>query len=472
MAGRGANRTGTGSRHPGRTLGALLLHVDAHAGRPPGPARAGDHRPVHGRRRRRARRCRGGPAGREPSQPQGTRWTTASTRRATATVTGNPDDFGEHVDQERELYWGYKFKDGRFVDGCEAPECPRKRSSLLVATTGCRRSSPTPPRTSGTRRGTRSPPAAAVPHRRDPADGPRDAGGAGGPRHRRRDPGRGHERPIPRLQRCRPHRDVRGAVDDETRTKVNSSADGGNAQIAEVAYEPPATELPAEYALLQATPHPLTPEDIVATGVLMTRFVASEGKREMTWVRALLAFEGPTRSSSAGRSSATSSGARTPGRPPGSCRGRGPSAGPTPPPRSRTPRSRPWRTSATRCPTTSTAALAPTPTIVRPSRPTAGRGFGQRDGPARGRPALAHGAGRGGPRRLARGPDRRLLAGLDGPVDDGRRLDPADQRARARLQPDAAGKFNIPGPATTPVGSGCPVLPSSASATPAPSRGR
>jgi len=49
--------------------------------------------------------------------------------------------------------------------------------------------------------------------------------------------------------------------------------------------------LPAEYGVLSSIPEQITPEDVLAVGVLMTRFVASGGKREFQWVRALEALE-------------------------------------------------------------------------------------------------------------------------------------------------------------------------------------
>lgn len=49
--------------------------------------------------------------------------------------------------------------------------------------------------------------------------------------------------------------------------------------------------LPAEYVLLQEDPEPITLADISAIGVLFVRFVAAEGRQEMDNVRALRNFE-------------------------------------------------------------------------------------------------------------------------------------------------------------------------------------
>ena len=208
---------------------------------------------------------------------------------ATATVTGNPDDFGPHVDDQRELYWDYGFKDGRFVDGCEAPEVPRAGIEICWSDHGV--------------------PAVF-------ADTTEDLGYGAGYAHarlrlflidaiRRMARGTLAELAGPGTDDATLAEDVRTryqgygdadltamyeGFDDEARTMVDGYVDGVNARIAEVT-STAAAELPAEYALLQTAPQPLTPEDVVATGVLMTRFVASEGKREMMWVRALRALE-------------------------------------------------------------------------------------------------------------------------------------------------------------------------------------
>lgn len=208
---------------------------------------------------------------------------------AAGTASGEPDDFGPHVDDQRELYWDYEFKDGRFVDGCEDPEVPRPGVEICWSAYGV-------PAVFG--------------------DSTEDLGFGAGYAHarlrlflmdaiRRMARGTLAELAGPGTDDATVAEDVRtrfqGYGDDEltamyegfdgeARTMVDGYVAGVNARITEVTSTAVA-ELPAEYALLQATPQPLTPEDVVATGILMTRFVASEGKREMMWVRALRALE-------------------------------------------------------------------------------------------------------------------------------------------------------------------------------------
>ncbi|CAN5395774.1 hypothetical protein BH23ACT9_BH23ACT9_18010 [soil metagenome] len=75
----------------------------------------------------------------------------------------------------------------------------------------------------------------------------------------------------------------------EARDAVLGYVDGANAWIAEVMTDP--RLLPAEYALLTTTPQPLTAIDVLASGVLITRSVASEGGNEMGNVRLLRELE-------------------------------------------------------------------------------------------------------------------------------------------------------------------------------------
>lgn len=157
----------------------------------------------------------------------------------------------------------------------------------------------------------------------------------------------------------------------------------------------------------------------MATGVLMTRFVASEGKREMMWVRALRALE-ETHGTEVGRAifrdfvwqedaQATTTVLAGEGRFP------------------RTDATPAEREAAFQ----SMAAFAATlphdldrgPGADPDSRePVPGRQRGVRGRRSRAagdRPALPHGAGRRRTRGLAGGTDRRVVAGVPGTVHDG-----------------------------------------------------
>src|SRR5258706_3897893 len=66
--------------------------------------------------------------------------------------------------------------------------------------------------------------------------------------------------------------------------------DGANAWRAAAIASP--SDLPAEYALLTTLPSEFTLRDALASGVLITRFVASEGGNEFQNVAMIRALEG------------------------------------------------------------------------------------------------------------------------------------------------------------------------------------
>ncbi len=215
--------------------------------------------------------------------PPGNSMTYTVDGQARGTATGDPDDFGPNVDDQRELYWGWEFKDGGFHDRCDDPQTPRPgvevclddfgvpvvfgetredvwfgagygvaqiRLFLLDATVR-------------TARGT-------LAELTGPEGVPEDV-----------------------QTRTLTYSDeeltaLYDRVNDEGKAAVDGYTDGVNAWIDEVLAS---GELPAEYALLQAQPRHITREDVVATGVLMTRFVASEGGTEMANVASLRALE-------------------------------------------------------------------------------------------------------------------------------------------------------------------------------------
>jgi len=76
---------------------------------------------------------------------------------------------------------------------------------------------------------------------------------------------------------------------DEDRVAVDACVDGINAWISRVLADP-VSLLPAEYALLQALPEPWTRTDVLASGVLIIRSVATAGGNEMGNVANLAAL--------------------------------------------------------------------------------------------------------------------------------------------------------------------------------------
>ena len=205
---------------------------------------------------------------------------------AQGTLTGEPDDFGPNVDDQRELYWDYQFKDGAFAtEVCDDPQTPVGGVQVCFDAWGVPISWGTDTYTTwfgagygaaqirlflidATRRTARGTLAALAGAGSVPAD-------------------------VQQRVLMYTEEELQAQLDgrsEEARTATQGYVDGVNAWINEVLSTRP-DALPAEYALLGATPAPLTATDVVATGVLMTRFVASEGGTEMENVAALRALE-------------------------------------------------------------------------------------------------------------------------------------------------------------------------------------
>lgn len=75
----------------------------------------------------------------------------------------------------------------------------------------------------------------------------------------------------------------------DAQAAVQGYVDGANAWIDAIALRP--DRLPAEYVLLTAQPEPFTVPDVLAAGVFITRFVASEGGQEFSNLRLLRGLE-------------------------------------------------------------------------------------------------------------------------------------------------------------------------------------
>jgi penicillin G amidase len=205
--------------------------------------------------------------------------------QAAGTLSGDPADFGPHVDDQRELYWDYGFKDGRFREECAEPVVLRAGSRYCLDEYGV------PAVYGDTDADVWYAAGYAVAQlrlflldaiRRTARGTLAELTGPGG---------------VPADIEARVLGYTEAELDafharlsDEARTAVDSYVDGVNAYIADV-QGPRLDELPAEYAVLSSTPEPIDHRDVLAAGVLMTRTVASEGGTEMENVAALRALE-------------------------------------------------------------------------------------------------------------------------------------------------------------------------------------
>ncbi len=200
------------------------------------------------------------------------------------TASGNPGDFGPHIDDQREMYWKGTFKPGDFsMPGADADQ-----------------------------------PRPGVRIDRDPFGVPIVAGdsagdvwwgagyAAGQDRLFLADAVRRYARGTyaelvgpDGLEVDRQARQVTYSDDEyaamlaalplEGRTALTSYAEGLNAWITKVRADP--RLLPAEYALLTTLPAPWTVTDTMAAGVLITRTVASAGGDEFRLVESLRTLE-------------------------------------------------------------------------------------------------------------------------------------------------------------------------------------
>ncbi len=202
--------------------------------------------------------------------------------QALGMVTGNPADYGEHIDDQRLMHWSSQFKDGRFQDirGRQPDLSPREGVSIYFDAFGV--------------------PAVY-------AESVEDLWyGAGYVMAQQRlflmDGVRREARgtlaeltgpnTVPQDIKTRvltyseaEYQAMFEGLSETARQSISGYVAGVNDRIAEVLADP--TLLPAEYGLLSSLPEPLSITDVVAAGVLMTRFVAAEGGNEMENVIAL-----------------------------------------------------------------------------------------------------------------------------------------------------------------------------------------
>ena len=200
--------------------------------------------------------------------------------QARGSVTGNPGDFGEHVDDQRTLYWQFKAKPGQLGTRPGSPSSPRSGVQVYRDAYGV------PIVYANTVRDLWYGVGHAVTQDRlFLLDGVRrtargtlaELTGCGAV-------------PGDLQQRVVGYSDAEyqaffDRLSPDARDAVLGYVDGVNARIAEVRADP--TQLPAEYALLTTLPEPVTTTDVLASGVYITRFVASEGGNEFQNIRLL-----------------------------------------------------------------------------------------------------------------------------------------------------------------------------------------
>lgn len=206
--------------------------------------------------------------------------------QAMGSVTGNPADFGPHIDDQRLQYWSSQFKPGGFqnIQGREPDLEPKPGVSIYLDEYGV-------PAVyadtvtdlwfgagyimavqrlflmDGVRRQARG----TLAELTGPGTVPQDA-----------------------QTRILTYTDAEysamfASLSDTAQQATQGYVAGANQRIDEVLLDPSA--LPLEYVVLSSQPQHLTVNDVLASGVLMTRFVAAEGGNEMENVIALKALQ-------------------------------------------------------------------------------------------------------------------------------------------------------------------------------------
>lgn len=199
----------------------------------------------------------------------------------TGQITGNPGDFGPHIDDQREMYWNSQFKPGGFLDISDlTPVEPREGVRIYRDAFGV------PAVYGDTEYDVWYGAGYALTEdrlflldavRRTAKGTLAELTGVG-------------DVPADIQTRTLTYSEAEyqaqfDKLSERAQTAVTAYRDGVNARIAEVNANP--TLLPIEYALLTSQPQPVTITDILAIGVLMTRTVASAGGEEMDNVKAL-----------------------------------------------------------------------------------------------------------------------------------------------------------------------------------------
>lgn len=209
-------------------------------------------------------------------------WSTVG--QAQGVLTGRPADFGPHVDDQRTLYWNFDAKPGALGTRPGTPETPRDGVEIYRDAYGVPIIHADAVRDLWFGVGY-----AVAQDRLFLMDAVRRMGagtfseltGCGGV-------------PGDIQQRTLAYSDAEydamfERLSPDARDAVLGYVDGANAWRQRVLLNP--LNLPVEYVLLTTTPAPFTVKDVLAAGVYITRFVASEGGNEFLNIRMLKALE-------------------------------------------------------------------------------------------------------------------------------------------------------------------------------------
>ncbi len=204
--------------------------------------------------------------------------------QAQGLLTGDPGDFGAHVDDQRALYWNFDAKPAVLGTKPGAPETPADGVEIYRDDYGV------PIVYADTVRKLWFGVGYAVAQdrlflmdavRRMGAGTFSELTGCGGV------PGDIQQRTL--AYSDAEYQQFFDSASKDAQDAVLGYVDGANAWREQVLLDP--MKLPVEYALLTTVPAPFTVKDVLASGVFITRFVASEGGNEFLNIRMLKALE-------------------------------------------------------------------------------------------------------------------------------------------------------------------------------------
>ncbi len=205
--------------------------------------------------------------------------------------SGNPGDYGPHLDDQRQGYWRFEFKEGGFTPKCASPETPKAGVEI------CRTPEGVPVVFAGAEQNDQNQfdlwfgvGYAIAQDRLFLMDAVRRMGagtfaeltGCAAV------PGDIEQRIL--TYSPTEYDEMFERLGSDAKASVNGYVAGANAWIQQVMVDP-LNRLPVEYAVLSTYPEPLTRRDILAGGVLITRTVAAEGGNEFSNVALLRALE-------------------------------------------------------------------------------------------------------------------------------------------------------------------------------------
>ncbi|HEY1075221.1 MAG TPA: penicillin acylase family protein [Fontimonas sp.] len=204
--------------------------------------------------------------------------------QAQGLLTGNPADYGPHIDDQRQMYWRFDAKPGALGTKPGTPEVPRDGVEIYRDSYGVPIVYADELRDAWFGVGY-----AVAQDRLFLMDAVRRMGagtfseltGCGGVA------GDIQQRILTYTDE--EYQGFFDAASPDAQQAVLGYVDGANAWREKVLLNP--ALLPAEYALLTTTPAPFTVKDVLASGVYITRFVASEGGNEFLNIQALRQLE-------------------------------------------------------------------------------------------------------------------------------------------------------------------------------------